>query len=87
MLIAAPSALSASGKEDSMSQDEVRRKADRRQATTSQYGGDDRRIGERRQPVVEMTDAALQSAYRKTGGGGLRALALLAEIERRGLNT
>ncbi len=70
-----------------MSQEEVRRKADRREATTSQYGDDDRRIGERRQPVVDMTDAALQSAYRNTDGEGLRALALLAEIARRGLNT
>ncbi len=69
-----------------MSQDDDRRAPDRRQAYDPDFADDERRIGERRQPLGEMSDTALMSAYEQTDGHSVRALELLAEIGRRGLD-
>ena len=69
-----------------MSQNDDRRASDRRQTDDPHFADAERRTGERRQPLGEMSDTALMSAYEQTDGHSVRALELLAEIERRGLD-
>jgi|CoawatStandDraft_6_1074263.scaffolds.fasta_scaffold90285_1 hypothetical protein len=70
-----------------MSEDDARGKSDRRQAEESCPPGGKPRTGERRQPVADLTDAALRAAYDETNGEGLRTLDLLAEMARREIRT
>lgn len=62
-----------------------RRAGDRRQGNDPNYAGPDRRQGERRQPIKDMSDEALTAAFEQTDGEGPRAETLLEEILARGL--
>lgn len=66
--------------------EEDRRASDRRKTQDASYDGPERRRGERRLPVAEMTDEALVAAFEQTDGISPRADALLAEILARGLD-
>ncbi len=69
-----------------MSQDDDRRASDRRQTDDPDFAAAERRAGERRQPLGELSETALLCAYEQTDRRSVRALELLAEIERRGLD-